>query len=149
MKRKTPDNAQILTINDSRVVVNDFRNRWPYDGYRTVEYRLFPALEESVMLPLLDEHLQRLFAGDIDAGNGDALLSLIFDPARRALTDLHRQRADHEDILRRLELRWETDREDFHRMLEEVQEENAKAEDEYASICSMIDAANGKRRRKA
>ena len=143
-KNKTPQTALYQEVDDSRTVVNDFRLRNPFESYRTVEYRLYPALEEGKMLPLLDQHLERLFAGELDEGNGDALVSLIFGSARQALPDLRRQQADHSDTLHRFEVRRTADREDFRRLLEQVQRKLSETDEEYEEICRMIAAATGK-----
>lgn len=90
------------------------------------------------MLPLLDRHLEALFAGDVDDGNGDALDSLIFAPAREALPDLAMQQTAHADILRRLIARRKADREDFCRILEQKKLELQELEAAHANTCRLL-----------
>lgn len=68
--------AQTLfcAVDASKTVVHDFRLRSTEIGvesYRTVEYRLYHKLEESEMLPKLEDHLTRLLAADADEANGE------------------------------------------------------------------------------
>jgi len=68
------------------------------------------------MIPRLEEHLSRLFAGEVDDGNGDMLDAILFGAAREALPDLGRQHYDHSDMLRRLIIRRKADRDDLCRI---------------------------------
>lgn len=139
-KTKVENKSSFNTIDDSRVDVYDFSRRGiPFESYRTAEYRLYKGLEEDVMMPQLDAHLEKLFAGEVDDGNGDMLTGIIFTPAREALPDLDRQRTDHKDMIRRLAARRKADEEDFGRMLTNKQVELEKLEDEYKRVCIKIE----------
>ena len=91
-KKKSP--ALFNAVDDSRIVVHDFRLRGTqvgFESYRTVEYHLYRKLEEAYMMPKLEEHLNRLFAGDIDDANGDMMDAILFSAAREALPELDKQ----------------------------------------------------------
>lgn len=136
---KKKKQALFNAVDDSRIVVNDFQLRtsktYGTESYRTVEYRLSHKLEESEMLPVLEEHLARLFAGEVDDANGDMLDNFLFGPAREALPDLGRQHYDHADMIRRLIIRKTADREDIRRLRDERQKERDAMQDDYDKIC--------------
>lgn len=124
----------------------DFRRRPEYEACRPAEYRLYPKLEEGVILPRLEAHLTALFAGEVDDGNGDLLDSIIFAPAREAVPDLARQQYDHADTLRRLIARRRADREDFARLLDLRRQELAELEAVHAATLNKIEKSIGKER---
>ncbi len=141
-KSKKKQQALFNSVDDSRSVVNDFKLRSTVTGcesYRTVEYRLYHKLEESEMLPLLDDCLAKLFAGEVDDGNADMLDSLIFGAAREALPDLGRQHCDHIDILRRLTIRRIADRDDIRKIRDQRQKEYDAMRIDYDSICHALE----------
>ena len=126
---------------DSRTIVHDFRLRSTqigFESYRTVDYRLYHKLKEEEMLPRLDEHLGKLFAGEVDDGNGDMLDSLLFGAAREALPDLDYQHCNHADMLRRLIIRRQADREDLFRIREERAAECEEMQADYERTCRML-----------
>lgn len=59
--------ALVGEVADSRRIVYDFRRRLKnlFESYRPADYRIDPELDESVMLPKLDEHLSRIFGVEI------------------------------------------------------------------------------------
>lgn len=125
-------------VEATREPAPDFLRRPQYEACRAPEYRLYPKLEEETMLPLLDRHLEAMFAGTVDDGNGDLLDSLIFAPAREAEPSLARQRWEHEDTLRRIIARRKADREDFGRILEQRKLELRELEAAYAGTCRRM-----------
>ena len=138
---KKKQQTQCNAVDDSRSVVNDFILRSTKNGfesYRTVEYRLYHKLQEEEMLPLLDEHLAKLFAGEVDDGNGDMLDSILFGAAREALPDLGHQHYDHIDMLRRLIIRRTADRDDIRRIRDERQKECDAMQIDYNNICHAL-----------
>lgn len=138
---KKKQQALFNAVDDSRSVVNDFRLRSTEIGvesYRTVEYRLYHKLGEAEMLPLLDEHLTKLFAGDVDDANGDMLCGLVIGAALEALPDLGRQHYDHSDMLRRLIIRRKADREDLRRIRDDRMEEYETMKIDYDRTCKML-----------
>ncbi len=138
---KKKQQALFSAVDDSRSIVNDFRLRSSvigFESYRTVEYRLYHKLEESEMLPLIDEHLSKLFAGEVDDGNGDMLDSIIFGAAREALPDLGHQHYDHIDMIRRLTISRIADRDDIRRIIDERQKERDAMQSDYNSICQAL-----------
>lgn len=138
MFSKKKEQTLFNAVDDSRSVVHDFRLRHPYESYRTVEYRLYHKLEESEMLPRLEDHLTKLLAGEVDDANGDMLDNIIFGTVREALPDLGRQHYDHIDMLRRLILRHKSDREDI-RMIKEARElEYETLKSDYERTCRML-----------
>lgn len=130
------------SVDDSRSVVNDFCLRsgidYGFESYRTVEYRLYPKLGEEEMIPRLDEHMNKLFAGEVDDANGDMLDAIIFGAAREALPDLGRQHYDHMDMLRRLIIRRMADRDDIRRIKEEREKERDNMQADYDNICRLL-----------
>ena len=139
-KNKNP--ALFHAVDDSRAVVHDFRLRSSssngFESYRTVEYRLYPKLAEDVMIPKLEEHLEKLFAGSVDDANGDMLDAILFGAAREALPDLDRQYYDHTDMLRRLIIRRKADREDIRKIREDRAEEYESMKADYEKTCKML-----------
>ncbi|MCM1361331.1 MAG: hypothetical protein NC235_05450 [Clostridiales bacterium] len=139
---KKKDQALFNAVDDSRTVVHDFRLRATqagFESYRTVEYRLYHKLEEDEMMPRLEEHLSKLFAGEVDDGNGDMLDAILFGAAREALPDLGRQHYDHSDTIRRLIIRRKADREDIRRIKEEREAECEAMRIDYEKTCKMLD----------
>lgn len=139
---KKKDQALFNAVDDSRTVVHDFRLRATqagFESYRTVEYRLYHKLEEDEMMPRLEEHLSKLFAGEVDDGNGDMLDAILFGVAREALPDLGRQHYDHSDTIRRLIIRRKADREDIRRIKEEREAECEAMRIDYEKTCKMLD----------
>lgn len=110
------------SIDDSRTLSYDFRLRSTmlgFESFRALEYPLYYKLEESEMIPKLDDHLSKMFSGEIDDANGDMLDSIIFGAAREALPELNRQRYNHMDTLRRLIIRGTVDCKDIERIKQE------------------------------
>ena len=140
-KKKQPP-AQTQRVEDSWESVPGFPHRRPFATYRPGFYQIYPKLRDEVMQPLLDQHLQRLFEGPVDDGNGDMLDDLIFSAAREALPDLERQRAGHESIIQELTVRQQADRADFLCLAEQAEQEAEVLEREYRDICRRLDAYN-------
>lgn len=139
---KKKQQSLINSVDDSRSIVHDFCLRkgidYGFESYRTVEYRLYPKLEESEMIPRLDEHLNKLFAGVVDEANSDMLDAIIFGAAREALPDLGRQHYDHIDLLRRLINRHKADHNDIRRIKEEREKERDIIQGDYDNICRLL-----------
>ena len=129
-------------MDDSREVVSDFRLRstaMGFESYRTTDYRIFHKLEEHEMIPRLDDHLNKLLAGEVDDGNGEMLDDVIFGAAREAIADLERQHADHIDMLRRLTIRRLADNEDVRRVRDARVQEYEALQKHYEKICKAVD----------
>lgn len=58
----------------------DFTRRAPFWSYRVKDYLLYGPLVS--FRGEIDSYLNKLFAGDIDEGNGDVLDSMIADLVR-------------------------------------------------------------------
>ena len=141
MLGKKNKNVLFHAVDESKSVVHDFVLRSTpigFESYRAMEYRLYDKLREDEMLPRIDEHLDKLFAGEVDDGNGDMLDLIIFGAAREALPDLERQHCDHVDTLRRLAIRRKADGEDIRRIRDERCEERKAMEAEYKKICDAL-----------
>lgn len=129
------------SVDDSRTVVHDFRLRLTdpsYESYRTVDYRLYHKLEEDEMIPLLDDHLAKLFAGEVDSGNAGILENTIFAAAVEAVSDLRRQKVDHDDTIRRLINRRTADRQDIESLRDKCVNERDDINSEYEKICQAL-----------
>lgn len=138
-KKKRP--TVFNSVDDSRTVVRDFRLRATqvgFESYRATEYRLYHKLEECEMMPRLEEHLSKLFAGEVDDANGDMLDNIIFGAAREALPDIVRQHYDHLDMLRRLIVRRKADLEDLRRIRDDRAEEYETMKTDYERTCKML-----------
>ena len=132
--------AQFNTMDDSRVTVYDFKRRIQclFESYRSTDYRLYSGLSEEEMKPKIDRHLEALFAGDVDDGNGDMLDNIIFGPYRESVPYLNIQRLNHKDMNRRLVARRVSDRADFEKIRNERQNELERLEQEYEDVCSKM-----------
>ena len=133
---KKKQKSLFYEVDNSRSEVNDFalRSTIFYESYRPVEYRLYYKLMDEFMRPRLDDHLNKLFAGNVDEANGDMLIGVLFGDAREAFPDLGLQHCNHEDTIRRLITRRDADYKDIQRIrderaaeLEEISEEFEKA----------------------
>lgn len=131
-------------VDDSRTTVYDFRLRsteMGFESYRTAQYKLYHKLAEAEMLPRLDEHLEKLLAGEVDDANGDMLDAIIFGAAREAKPELGIQHYDHGDLLRRLTIRHDTDKDDLARIIENREKELELMEADHEKTCNLA-AAN-------
>ena len=86
------------TVDDTLEVVTDFTCQIPYWSYQVSAYREYAPFTE--LTSTLDEHLERLFTGEIDDGNGDVLDCLIADCARKNFRFLAQQRIEHRGALK-------------------------------------------------
>ena len=110
---KKPDKA--VAVNED-VIVNDFQRRTPYWSYRTTGYTIYePFMDYKTEI---DDYLARLFAGEIDDGNGDVLDSMISDMERQAEKHLWRQHSEHQDVIKSFELRMLGDKKAFTEEIE-------------------------------
>lgn len=138
---KKKEQTLFNAVDDSRTVVYDFRLRSTelgFESYRPADYRLYQKLEEEQMIPKLDDHLEKLFAGEVDDGNGDMLDSILLGAAREALSDLGRQYYGHCDLLRRLIICHMTNRNDVYNVKKEREEERDVMEADYEKTCRML-----------
>lgn len=134
--------ALFNAIDDSRTVVYDFRlraTRVGFESYRPIEYRLYHQLKEEEMMPRLEEHLNKLFAGVVCDKNGNMLDSLLFGAARVALIDLNKQYYNHQDMIHRLIIRHKADYEDLRRIKEEREAEWEVMKADYGRTCKMLE----------
>jgi len=101
-------------------IVTDFKHRAPFGGYRPVDYEEYEPFAR--LKPTLDDHLEKLFAGDtsIDEGNKDVIDPLIIDMAAKAEQDLNRQQTYHIDKIHSINNRRAGDKLAFERQLEQL-----------------------------
>lgn len=141
-KKKQP--SLYNSVDDSRSTVYDFTLRSTpvgFESYRTTEYALYHKLDELEMLPKIDSHLEKLFAGDVDDANGDMLDEIIFGAAREALPYLSKQYIDHNDTIRRFIIRRTADRDDICRIRDEREKERETMQADYNKICKALERA--------
>ena len=141
MFNKKKQQSLYNSVDDSRSTVYDFTLRSPYESYRTTEYVLYHKLDESEMLPKIDDHLEKLFAGSVDEANGDMLDEIIFGAAREALPYLSKQHIDHNDTIRRFIVRRTADRDDIRRIRDERIKERDTMQADYDKICKTLEKA--------
>ena len=96
-KSNKDNNSSKKGIGDERVATNDLRRRIPKVDYRPCDYEILPRFKNLKVE--IDEYLDKLFAGEIDAGNGNVLDELIIDVGREARAELDRQYISHQDII--------------------------------------------------
>lgn len=113
-----------------------FTRRPLYESHRASRYTLFPRLQPETMLPELDalmaEHLPP-----------EALERYIFAAAREAIPDLQQQRYTHNEAIRRIQIRWRSDRADFARLLAQRQKELEALEAAHKKTCYMLSKNTG------
>ena len=132
------------SVGNSRSTVYDFTLRSTpigFESYRTAEYTLYHKLDEAEMLPKIDDHLAKLFAGTVDDANGDMLDELVFGAAREALPDLSKQHIDHKDTIRRFIVRRTADLDDLRRIRDERLKERDTMQADYEKICKALEKA--------
>ena len=139
-------NTLFNDVDDSRSVAHDFRLRYfdIFGGYGTLDYRVSPGLDESAMLPVLEERIKKLISsGCIDSGNGDVLDDLILSIGVEAEAELRRQAVSHREIIRWLSVRRKADKEDFARIETKLRSEIESLEADYANIMIAIEREKG------
>lgn len=137
MFNKKKQQSLYNSVDDSRSTVYDFTLRSTpigFESYRTTEYTLYHKLDEEEMLPKIDDHLEKLFAGSVDDANGDMLDEIIFGAAREALPYLSKQRIDHNDTIRRFIVRRTADRDDICRIRDDRIKECDTMQADYEKI---------------
>lgn len=142
MLKKNKKQPLFHSVADDTVEVYDFRLRstvMGFESYRTLEYSLYYKLEEEYMIPRIDEHLEKLFAGDVDEANGNTLDEYIFGSIREATPDLKRQKYNHYYTLERLIFRRDTDRDDIKAIIERHEKVTDMLQADYDKICSLLE----------
>ena len=130
------------SVDNSRYKVYDFTLRSTpigFESYRTSEYTLYNKLDEAEMIPRIDDHLEKLFAGSVDDANGDMLDEIIFGAAREAFPFLSKQYIDHHDTIRRFIVRRTADLDDIRRIKDERVKERDTMQSDYDKICKAFE----------
>lgn len=133
-------------VDDSRSVAHDFRlrNFDIYGGYGPLGYNVSPELDESAMLPVIEERIKKLISsGCIDSGNGNVLDDLILSMGVEAEADLRIQAVSHREIIRWLCARRKADKEDFARIEAKLRSEIESLEADYITIMNAIEREKG------
>lgn len=110
----------------------DFERRIPFWNYRAVDYKNYEPFFQ--FRAEIDGYLEKLFAGEIDDGNGNVLDCIIGDMARQAEKDLARQRTEHRDMIKSFDIRAQSDRRAFENQLSLLKDylaENRKKQEKY------------------
>ena len=144
MFNKKKQQSLYNSVDDSRSTVYDFTLRSTpigFESYRTTEYTLYHKLDEAEMLPGIDDHLEKLCAGNVDDANGDMLDEIIFGAAREALPYLSKQHIDHNDTIRRFIVRRTADRDDIRHIRDERIVERDTMQTDYDKICKALEKA--------
>ena len=144
MFNKKKQQSLYNSVDDSRSTVYDFTLRSTpigFESYRTTEYTLYHKLDEAEMLPRIDDHLNKLFAGSVDDANCDMLDEIIFGAAREALPYLSKQHIDHTDTIRRFIVRRTADRDDIRHIRDERIVERDTMQTDYDKICKALEKA--------
>ena len=139
-------NALFYDVDDSRSVAHDFRLRYFgfFGGYGTLDYRVSQGLDESAMLPVLEERIKKLISsGCIDSGNDNVLDDLILSMGVEAEADLRLQAVSHREIIRWLCVRRKADKEDFARIEAKLRSEIESLEADYITIMNAIEREKG------
>ena len=138
--------ALFYDVDDSRSVAHDFRLRYFgfFGGYGTLDYRVSQGLDESAMLPVLEERIKKLISsGCIDSGNDNVLDDLILSMGVEAEADLRIQAVSHREIIRWLCVRRKADKEDFARIEAKLRSEIESLEADYITIMNAIEREKG------
>ena len=139
---KKKQHALFNAADDTKSVVKDFRlssTAMGFESDRPVEYPLYHKLREDEMYPKLDEYLTKLFAGELDDGNGEMLDETIFAPAREAMPILSQHNIDHNDTIRRFEVRHIADLADLRRIRNNREAEQQILKANYEKICKALE----------
>lgn len=118
-----------------QTIVRDFERRIPYWSYRPVDYQGYETFMEYQSE--IDSYLEKLFAGEVDSGNADALDTLIISTAKQAEKDLERQRTEHLDTIKSFDIRAKSDRKAFESELSLLRTElemNRKEQEKYEQL---------------
>ena len=130
----------IYNLGDAKATVYDFARRFPFESYRPTDYSMYHKLEDSTLKRQLDRHLKVLLAGDVDWGNANMLDGYLCSLAAEAAVDLMLQQREHQDMIHRLQARRWSDREDFVELLNKLRKDLHQLEEEYKTVCQMLDA---------
>ncbi len=141
-KKKKQPHSLLNSVDDSKTIVNSFclrhSHEYGIESLRTVDYRSYHKLNESEMIPILEERFEKMAAGDVDDANGDMLNDIIFSAAFEAFADLKLQQSDHKDMIRRFIVCRKADREDILRVMQEREKEYDMLQNDFCKIDEML-----------
>lgn len=123
-------------LDDTLTTANDFTRRVPFWAYRAKDYLLYEPLVS--FQGEIDSYLEKLFAGDIDEGNGDVLDNMISDLVRQAEEYLKRQRTEHRDVISSFGIRARSDRKAFRQELDLLRAALERNEEEQKNIRARL-----------
>ena len=119
-------------VDDTLDVVNDFTYQIPYWSYKVSAYREYSPFAD--LTATLDEHLEKLFAGEIDDGNGDVLDCLIADYARENFRYLAQQRVEHCGALKMFQVQREGAKHSFESHYKSIEQTAQEKRDELEEL---------------
>ena len=113
-------------------LLKDFRLRAPYALYRPLSYQVSGTFTN--FKTVIDLHIKKLLAGEIDAGNANALDSLVADAARQAESELTHQRRVHTDQIQTFQHRRLADQLSFELERHQLQDKLDQANQERSAL---------------
>jgi len=117
---------------------DDFNLRAPYWSYRPLSYTISDSL--TGLQTTIDLHLKKLFAGEIDAGNGDVLQNLILDATQQAEAELAGQRELHRDQIKTFHHRRTADQTAFELERQQLQDKLYQALQDRTVILTRMES---------
>lgn len=126
------------SVDDTLEVVNDFICQIPFWGYQVAAYREYEPFSNLVLE--LDSYLEKLFAGEIDDGNGDVLDCLIADRARANFKYLAQQKVEHRNMMKMFEVQRQGAKRAFEEHLDSVEKMFAEKDAERNGILKRYNA---------
>lgn len=125
-------------VDDTLEVVNDFICQIPFWGYQVAAYREYEPFSNLVLE--LDSYLEKLFAGEIDDGNGDVLDCLIADRVRANFKYLAQQKVEHRNMMKMFEVQRQGAKRAFEEHLDSVEKMFAEKDAERNGILKRYNA---------
>ncbi len=139
-------NAKKL-VEFKEVMANDFVRRTPFWSHRAENYKIYEPFMEYCSE--LDGYLEKLFEGEVDDGNSDMLDNMIMGISRQAEKLLARQRTEHRDVIKSLDMRAKSDRKAFEchlALLREQLEANKGQQEKYRNLIDADEFIQGRKK---
>ena len=147
MGRKRKNNALVSYVDDSTVIVRDFRRRPPFESYESCENGRYYKLDEKWLYPAMDKRQDQLRPG-ADEGNQNMQRNWLLSIGLQAMVHLKLQQIKKRNTIHRLTSRWKVDLHDMEKMLELEQENLQKLEEEHRKTCEAIEKLKSMSKKK-
>lgn len=121
-------------------------SRVPYAGLYPKDYQIPQKL--TAFRKELDERIDSLFAGELDAGNGTGVDNFITSGIAACTQEINAQHAEHQRLILDLISRWTGDICDGQEKIMDYQKEHAAIEEELAQAKKSLLASNVTKRRE-